>query len=123
MAKNVAVLGYSRLSTFFLKISPVKGNIEVMRNSLSQGTVSIVIYGNEGKYTGICREFGFVEEGKTAEEVERRMGKSVRLLLETVAKNPRLEPSLNVSPPFKYLLMFYWISISYLFAKMMYDTQ
>lgn len=92
-----------------------------MSNSLKQGTISIVVFGKDGNYTAICREFGFVEQGTNAEEVRRRMINSCILLLKTVKENPRLEPSLNIAPPLKYLLLYYWVISFATIAKMFYD--
>lgn len=90
-------------------------------NTRERGTVSIVIVGKKGKYTGICREFGFVEEGDNPREIQRRIMNSCILLLKTVKTHPRLEPSLNVSPPFKYLLIYYLVIFSTFMAKVKYD--
>jgi hypothetical protein len=79
-----------------------------MKNSLQKGTISLLIMKTGDKYLGICKEFGFVEEGPTSEAVEKRLVNSAVLLLETVIKNPRLEPSLSAKPPFKYLCLFYF---------------
>lgn len=83
-----------------------------MKNTLQKGKLSIVIIGKRGEYTGICREFGFVEQGADAKEVHDRLIKASILLLNTVKKHPRLEPSLNVAPPLKYLLLFYYVAIN-----------
>ncbi len=70
---------------------------------------------------GICKEFGFVEEAKTEKELIKKLFKSSVLLLDTVQKHPHLEPSLNVRPPFRYLMLFYiaplWGSITSIFSK------
>lgn len=92
-----------------------------MRNTIEQGKVTFLIYGIDGAYTGICREFGFVEQGKTFREVRDKLDRGAELLLETVKKHPHLEPSLNTSPPFKYLVTFYVIGLFSFFASMYYD--
>lgn len=96
--------------------------INYMRNTLKSGVVHYLILnkGDEG-YLGICKEFGFIEEAPTEKEVVDRLFKSSILLLETVTKHPHLEPSLNVRPPFKYLMLFYFVplfsSISSVFSR------
>ena len=92
-----------------------------MRNNLEKGTISVVIFGKDKKYTAICREFGFVEQGTDVEELRRRTINACILLLKTVQKHPHLEPSLNISPPLKYLLLYYWIVFFTTTAKMFYD--
>jgi len=77
-----------------------------MKNSIHKGNVHILIIRKKNKYIGICKEFGFVEEGNTLEEVKNRLINSSILLVETIAKNPHLEPSLNVKPTFKYYLLY-----------------
>jgi len=78
-----------------------------MKNSTHKGTVSFLIFRTGNKYVGICKEFGFVEEAESSEEVKNKLINGSVLLLKTVIKNPRLAPSLNVRPPFKYLCLFY----------------
>lgn len=90
-------------------------------NTVKRGKISIVVVGNKGKYLGICREFGFIQEGTSPLEVQKRLMSSCLLLLNTVKKNPRLEPSLNVSPPFKYLMIYYWVVCFTFIARMVYD--
>ena len=93
-----------------------------MRNSIKKGEIHYLILskGKDG-YLGICKEFGFVEEAKTERELVKRLFRSSILLLETVQKHPHLEPSLNVRPPFRYLMLFYiaplWSSIASIFSK------
>lgn len=93
-----------------------------MKNTIQKGEVHYLIInrGDEG-YLGICKEFGFVEEAKTEKELVSRLFKSSILLLETVRKHPNLEPSLNVRPPFKYLMLFYiaplWSSVASIFSR------
>ncbi len=94
----------------------------IMKNTLKKGEVHyLIINKGEDGYLGICKEFGFVEEAKSEKELTERLFKSSILLLETVQKNPHLEPSLSVRPPFKYLMLFYftplWSSITSIFSK------
>jgi len=63
--------------------------------------------GSGDRYVGICKEFGFIEESNSIEAVEKRLKDSAILLLKTVAKDPRLEPSLRLNLPLKYRLLFY----------------
>jgi len=92
-----------------------------MKNTIQKGRITFLILGNENKFLGICREFGFIEEGKTYDEVYKKLDNGSRLLLETVVKNPRLEPSLNVAPPFKYLLIYYGVLFFGFIAKLYYE--
>ncbi|MEK7552276.1 MAG: hypothetical protein AAB534_02555 [Patescibacteria group bacterium] len=79
-----------------------------MRNTAKKGKIHyLIINRGEKGYLGICKEFGFVEEGKSEKDLVERLFRSSILLLETVQKNPNLEPSLNVRPPFKYLMLFF----------------
>lgn len=83
-----------------------------MKNTIKNGVIHLlVISKGGGEYLGICKEFGFVEEAKSEKEVVKRLVNSSILLLDTVRKNPRLAPSLNVRPPFKYLMLFYIVPI------------
>ena len=98
------------------------GTVETdMKNNLEKGKISIVLIGKEGEYTGICREFGFVEQGTDVKEVHDRLINASILLLKTVRKHPRLQPSLNVAPPLKYLLIFYYVATLSIVARMYYD--
>lgn len=98
-----------------------------MKNSIQKGIISLLIFRSDQKFIGICREFGFVEEGESAEVVKNKLLKGSLLLLKTVKNNPRLEPSLNVRPPFKYLCLFYLaplvLAISSIFKKFRGDMQ
>ena len=93
-----------------------------MKNSVKKGVVHYLIL-NKGKegYLGICKEFGFVEEADTKEKVLEKLINGSVLLLEAVRKNPRLELSLNIRPPFKYLALFYlvpiWGSLNLFFSR------
>lgn len=93
-----------------------------MKNTAHKGIVHFLVI-NRGKdgYLGICKEFGFVEEAKTQEEILKKLKSGATLLLDTVRKNPRFELSLNINPPFKYLILFYLVplisAVSLLFSK------
>jgi len=79
-----------------------------MKNTIQKGEVHfLIIDKGEGRYLGICKEFGFVEEANSEKEVFNKLVNGTILLLDTVQKNPHLEPSLNVRPPAKYLMLFY----------------
>lgn len=79
-----------------------------MRNTIEKGRVSFLIIRIENdRYLGLCKEFGFIEEEETLEKAEKRLINSARLLLETVAKNPKFEASLNLGLPLKYEFLFY----------------
>lgn len=69
------------------------------------------------RYLGICKEFGFVEDGETPEEVQKKLINGSVALLKAVYKEPRLEPSLNFPPPFKYLLIYYFAPIMTFFLN------
>lgn len=87
-----------------------------MKNTIHKGRVTFLILRKDTKYIGICKEFGFVEEADTAEEVEKKLIDGAKLLVDTVVKNPRLEPALNVRPPFKYWVLFYILPLVAAFA-------
>jgi len=92
-----------------------------MKNTIEKGSISFLIFRKDDKYIAVCKEFGFVEEAKTEQEALKRILNSAKLLLDTVSKNPRLEPSLNVGAPFRYRILFYVLpivaSFSLLFRK------
>lgn len=93
-----------------------------MKNTIKGGRVSFAFIRTEnGRFLGICREFGFVEEGKSYKEVHDRMMSSSKLLLETVSAQPELEPSLNVAPPLRYLLIYYFVRFGAIIARMRYS--
>lgn len=78
-----------------------------MKNETKQGTISILIFRTEDRYMGLCKEFGFIEEGDNPQEIHNRLMASALLLIETVAKNRTLMPSLNAGLPLKYRVLFY----------------
>lgn len=82
-----------------------------MKNTVKKGIIHLLVMTKGDGYIGICKEFGFVEEAKTQEEVIERLAKGSILLIETVRKNPSLEASLNVRPPLKYLALFYVVPV------------
>jgi len=88
-----------------------------MKNTIEKGTVRFLIYKRNDKFIGICKEFGFIEEAETSKQVKDKLVRGSILLLETVAKNPHLEPSLNTSLPFKYNLIFYFLPILSIFSS------
>lgn len=90
---------------------------KIMKNTIKKGKIHLLIYKSGDGFVGICKEFGFVEEANNAKKVEKKLINGAVLLLETVKKNPRLEPSLNVRPPFKYLCLFYLIPIIFVFSS------
>ena len=82
-----------------------------MQNTATKGSVTFLIFKKGDTYIGICKEFGFVEEADTEQIVLHKLQNGSELLLETVAKDSSLEKSLNTSPPFKYLVLFYILPI------------
>ena len=61
-----------------------------------------------GRYIGICKETGFVEEADNFEIVKDKLLNGLIALLGALRKSKQnLEPSVNTLPPFKYLLYFH----------------
>jgi len=89
-----------------------------MRNTIQKGKFQFLIIGiGEERYIGLCKELGFIEEGKTMEEVEKHLVNSTLLLLKTVKENPEFEESLNLGLPFRYRLLFHTIPLVALIAS------
>lgn len=82
-----------------------------MKNTIEKGVAHILVIRRGSRYLGICKEFGFVEEGGSLEEVKSKLTRGVVLLLNAVKEKPHLEPSLNVRPPFKYNFLFYYVAL------------
>lgn len=79
-----------------------------MRNTKEQGILHIRIFKWNGRYLGICKETGFVEEGESFGIAKKKMVSGITVLLGALHKSKQnLEPSVNTTPPFKYLLYFY----------------
>lgn len=77
------------------------------RNTKRRGTLHFVIFKWNGRFLGICKETGFVEESKNFDEVKKKLFNGTIALLEAVRTSPQnLEPSLNTSPPLKYAIYY-----------------
>lgn len=77
-------------------------------NTAQKGSFKfLIIPNNTGGFLGMCKEAGFIEEGKTIKEVEERLLNGVVALLKTVHDHPEYEPSLNLGLPLKYRFLFY----------------
>ena len=88
------------------------------KNTKTNGIFHFRIFKWNGRYLGICKETGFVEESKDFDIVKGKLINGSIALLEAVRKSSQnLEPSLNTSPSFKYLMYYYiapilsWIEI------------
>jgi predicted RNase H-like HicB family nuclease len=81
-----------------------------MKNTIKNAKFRFLIYQKEKEvFVGICKETGYVEEGKNADEALERLLNGTKAILEAVKENEQLTPSLNFSPPLKYKILFYWI--------------
>lgn len=83
------------------------------KNTKTRGILHFRILKWNGRYFGICKETGFVEEDQNFDGVRSKLINGTLSLLEAIAKsNQDLEPSLNTHLPLKY-------SIYYTFAPVM----
>jgi len=79
-----------------------------MKNTKEKGVLHFRIFKWNGRYLGICRETGFVEEAETFDVVKKKLISGTEALLGALHKSKQnLEPSVNTTPPFRYLLYFY----------------
>lgn len=82
-------------------------------NTIENATFRFLIFQEKNKFIGICRETGYVEEGKTAKEVFVMLNNGTKAIVEAVKKDLRLLPSINQRPPLKYRFLFFWIPFWY----------
>ena len=81
------------------------------RNTKEKGVLHFRIFKWDGRYLGVCKEMGFVEEAKSIEEVKGKLiNGSLAILGAVVKSSHNLEPSLNTSPPLKYSIIGYYIA-------------
>ena len=79
-----------------------------MKNTREKGVVHFCIFKWNGRYIGICRETGFVEEAGDFSVVRQKLQNGTTALVLALHKSKQnLEPSVNTSPPFKYLIYYY----------------
>ena len=88
-----------------------------MKNTLEKSKFSFLVYQKDNIFVGICRETGYVEEGKTEKEVLHRLLNGAKAIFETVKNDPKLLSGINQNPPLKYRFLFYWIPIYYGFKN------
>ena len=80
-----------------------------MKNTKKSGIFHYRIFKWNRRYLGICREAGFVEESQDFEEVKKKLlNGTIAVLKAVITSSDNLEASLNTSPPFKYLLCYYF---------------
>lgn len=78
------------------------------RNTKNRGVLHFRIFRWDGRFIGVCKETGFVEEGSGFDEVKNKLINGSTTLLRAVIKSKQnLEPSLNTSPPLKYAIYFH----------------
>jgi hypothetical protein len=78
------------------------------KNTKKSGILHFRIFKWNGRYLGICKETGFVEESKDFGVVKNKLINGSIALIEAVRESSQnLEPSLNTRPPFKYLMYYY----------------
>ncbi len=78
------------------------------KNTKKSGILHFRIFKWSGRYLGICKETGFVEEDKDFDIVREKLSNGTVALLEAIYKSSQnLEPSLNTRPPLKYLIYYY----------------
>ena len=83
-----------------------------MKNTKEKGTLHFRIFKWNGRYIGICRETGFVEESEDFDVVEKKLHSGSEALLKAVFTIKQdLTPSFNTSPPLKYIIYFYFAPI------------
>lgn len=83
------------------------------KNTIKEAKFRFLIYQKNDKFIGICRETGYVEEGKIAKEVFERLCNGTKAIMEAVKKDENLLPSINQKPSMKYRFLFVWIPFSY----------
>ena len=77
----------------------------------------MIIASRDGNVLGMCKETGIIREGKTLNEVGKKLIKSTTLLIDTVLKNPAYLPSLKVGLPFKYQMLYYFTLLKMFFHR------
>lgn len=86
-----------------------------MKNTKNQGIIHFRIFRWRGRYIGIGKEIGFIEESKELEEVKKKLITGTIALIKAVRTSPEnLEASLNMKPPFRYLVYYYMAPVLWL---------
>ncbi len=79
-----------------------------MKNTRKSGILHFRIFKWSGRYLGICKETGFVEEAGNFVDVKNKLlNGTVAVLKAVLTSEENLEASLNTSPPLKYLIYYY----------------
>ena len=79
-----------------------------MKNTKQRGIVHFRVFKWNGRYLGICKELGFVEEAENSQKVKQKLISGTIAVLKAVLKSSEnLEPSLNTSPPLKYAIYYH----------------
>jgi len=82
--------------------------MRTMENTKNKGSLHFVVFKWNGRYIGICKETGTVEETDTREEARRKLINGNMAILNTVfSSKQNLLNSINTRPPLKYLIFFY----------------
>lgn len=82
--------------------------IKKLRNTKKRGVLHFRVFRWNGRYLGICKETGFVEEDENFETVKKKLINGAIVVLKAVIKSSQdLEPSLNTSPPLKYAVYYH----------------
>ncbi len=79
-----------------------------MRNTKKRGTLHFVAFKWEGRYLGICKETGCVEEAETLEKAKDKLiNGSMAIIKAVITSKEDLTDSVNSCPPLKYRIFFY----------------
>lgn len=79
-----------------------------MKNTKKSGILHFRIFKWNGRYFGICKETGYVEESKDFDLVLDKLIKGTTAILKAViTSQENLEASLNTSLPFKYHIYYH----------------
>jgi predicted RNase H-like HicB family nuclease len=80
-----------------------------MKNKHYIFNVLIMPYG--GGYMAMCKETGLIRQGNTLKDADQALFNAMSTLVQAVAENNHLEPSLAVGLPLRYRLLFKWTLI------------
>jgi hypothetical protein len=89
-----------------------------MRNTVDSGTLSFLVYGKGGSYTGICYELGIVQSGwSSLEEARRHLVDGASAVVGSVLKGDLDASVLNKRPPLGAAVAFYAVPAYLRFRK------
>ncbi len=79
-----------------------------MKNTKEKGILHVRIFKWNGRYIGICKETGFIEEADDFSIVKKMLSNGIIALLGALHKSKQnLELSINTRPAFRYAVYFH----------------